>query len=61
VATWHCFRCKERMVEDKVEIEFQEFQTEVEGIKCPKCGTKYLLEDTVREKVIKIEEEMSAK
>jgi len=44
------------MVEDMVELEFESFAGSVEGIKCPSCGTKYLFENTVMDKVVKAEE-----
>jgi len=53
---WHCFKCKEKMAEDDVEMAYLETSAAVEGIKCPKCGVAYLLEETVVEKVAKVEE-----
>jgi DNA-directed RNA polymerase subunit RPC12/RpoP len=49
------------MVEDLVILEFSGVQGSAEGIKCPKCGRKYLLEETVREKVFPAESELSYK
>lgn len=58
---WRCFQCREDMVEDLVILEFSGVQGSVEGIKCPKCGMKYVLEETVREKVFQAESELSYK
>ena len=44
------------MAEDDVEMAYLETSAAVEGIKCPKCGVAYLLEETVVEKVAKVEE-----
>ena len=55
MAQWYCYQCQEEMVEDIVELEFQRLKGSVEGIKCPKCGTQYLSEETVLEKVLRAE------
>ena len=58
---WRCFQCQEDMVKDMVEVEFEGLKDSVEGIRCPKCGTKYILEDTVLEKLLKVEGEVGWK
>jgi len=58
---WHCFKCKQPMVEGDVEMTYLETSGAVEGIKCPKCGAAYLLEETVVEKVNKVEEMLESK
>jgi len=45
---WYCFKCKEKMEEAEVSLIYKE--TELPGafgIKCPKCGVEYLLEEFV--------------
>jgi YgiT-type zinc finger domain-containing protein len=58
---WHCFKCKEKMVEQDVDMAYMEVEAAVEGIKCPKCGVAYLTEETVTEKVAKAEELLESK
>ena len=58
---WHCFKCDEKMVEGDVSMSYLETTGAVEGIKCPKCGATYLLEETVVEKVAKVEEMLETK
>jgi len=49
------------MVESDVDMAYLEITGAVEGIRCPKCGTAYLLEETVVEKVNKVEEMLENK
>ncbi len=58
---WHCFKCKEKMVEQDVDMAYMEVEAAVEGMKCPKCGVAYLTEETVMEKVAKAEELLESK
>ena len=58
---WHCFKCKEKMVETDVEMTYLEITNPIEGIKCPKCGVAYLLEETVVDRVNQVEEMLEKK
>ncbi len=58
---WHCFKCKEVMVETDITATYLEFSNMIEGIKCPKCGIAYLTEKTVLEKVREAEEMLENK
>ena len=58
---WHCFKCKEKMVEGDIDMAYLETEAAVEGIRCPKCNTAYLLEEIVMEKVAKVEEMLESK
>ena len=58
---WRCFQYKEEMIETIVELEFSGVEGSAEGIQCPKCGIKYLLEETVIDKVFPAEAELSYK
>ncbi len=58
---WYCFKDKEPMAEVDVSMFYLETSGAVEGIKCPKCGATYLLEETVVEKVNKVEEMLESK
>jgi len=49
------------MVECDVDMSYLETTGAVEGIKCPKCSATYLLEETVVEKVNKVEEMLETK
>lgn len=44
---WCCYKCKEKMVQGDVLITYLEMSNAIEGIRCPKCGTTYLLEEMV--------------
>ena len=57
---WYCFKCKEKMEETDISMEFMEIVRFVEGIKCPKCGAAYLPEATA-EVVVQGEQEIEAK
>lgn len=59
---WYCFKDKVAMVEGKAILEYLDVTNSVDGgIKCPKCGTIYVLEKTVLEKVNKAEEMLESK
>ena len=58
---WHCFKCKEKMVEADITTTYLDITRFVSGIKCPKCKESYLTEKTVVEEVSKGEEELEAK
>ena len=58
---WHCFKCKEKMAEEDIGMAYLDVDAAVEGLKCPKCGVPYLLEEAVMEKVIKAEEMLENK
>jgi len=58
---WYCFKCKEEMVVEDVEMTYLDVTGPIEGIKCPKCGTAYLLEKRVMEEVIPGEEMIEGK
>ena len=49
------------MVEGDVDTTYLEKPNPIEGIKCPKCGVAYLLEETVVEKVTQLEEILEKK
>ena len=44
---WYCFECNERMIEDDVWMTYMDITRALPGLKCPKCGTGYLTEETV--------------
>ncbi|RJR27238.1 hypothetical protein C4561_02735 [candidate division WWE3 bacterium] len=44
---WQCFQCKESMLDDKFPVHYQGITRTIQGIKCPRCGAKYLTEDIV--------------
>ena len=58
---WRCFKCKEDMVKAMVELEFSGVRASVEGIKCPVCSTKFVVEKDVIVKVLEAEGELSYK
>lgn len=58
---WYCFKCKEAMLEENINLSYLEMTRPVKGLKCPKCGTAYLLEDKVEGVVRRGEEALETK
>ena len=52
---WHCFKCKEKIVEGIVRMAYLKRTASIRGMKCPKCGTAYLPEELVVVRVVKAE------
>ncbi len=52
---WHCFKCKVRMEEAELPMEYLEVEGEAQGIRCPSCGAKYILEEFVIAKMVRAE------
>jgi YgiT-type zinc finger domain-containing protein len=42
---WHCFKCKERMIEDGMTLMYLEIDAIVDGLVCPVCGEGYITEE----------------
>ena len=61
MSEWYCFKCKEKMEEADITLSYVEVEGSHEGIKCPKCGTAYLLEQIVLDKVRSAEDEIDSK
>jgi len=47
VADWYCFQDKEKMVSAQLLLSYMMLTQRVPGLKCPVCGTEYLLEEFV--------------
>lgn len=45
MTNWHCFRCKEEMIDDQLMMTYLEIEAPLEGLACPKCGAKYVTEE----------------
>ena len=58
---WYCFKCKEKMGEADILLEFMEITRFQAGLKCPKCGASYYPENTVVEIIVPGEEQIEAK
>ncbi len=58
---WYCFKDKVPMVEQELIMDYLQTSNVIDGIKCPKCGVAYLLEQTVAEKVIIAEKMLESK
>jgi predicted nucleic-acid-binding Zn-ribbon protein len=52
---WHCFKCREKIVEGSVRMTYLGRAVPIGGMKCPKCGAAYLPEETVVGRVVKAE------
>ena len=61
MAEWHCFKCKEKMVETDIKSTYMEILRFIPGLKCPKCGIAFITEKTVVEVVAPGEEDIEAK
>jgi len=42
---WHCFQCKEQMVQGELKLMYLEIDATVTGLICPKCGDGYVPEE----------------
>jgi len=59
---WYCFKCKEKMEETEVTLIYHDTELPgAVGIKCPKCGAEYLLEEFVIRELIPGEKMMEGK
>ena len=58
---WHCFKCKEKMVEAEILFVYLDAEEKGKGIKCPKCGVAYFDEQTVLDVIIPAQEYIEAK
>jgi hypothetical protein len=47
MAEWYCNKDKVKMEEAELTLRYLSITQRVPGIRCPKCGTGYLLEKTV--------------
>ena len=61
MAEWFCFKCKEKMSEDRVWLRYLDFERQLPGVKCPKCGAGYFLEHMVVRTIRMLEEALEAK
>lgn len=61
MAQWRCFKCKLDMVNETVELDFSGLRGWVKGLECPNCKARYILEDVVIDRVLKAEQDESAK
>lgn len=43
---WYCFKCKEKMATGEIELVYLEIEAALFGLVCPKCGVKYITEET---------------
>ena len=53
---WHCFKCKVKMEDSEIAMEYLDIDGEGEGLKCPSCGSKYILEDFATTEMAKAEQ-----
>ena len=50
---WHCFKCEEEMIDAEILMEYLDIEGEANGVECPKCGTKYILEEEATTRMAK--------
>lgn len=58
---WHCYKCKERMIEGELTLMYLEIDAMVFGLVCPECGEGYVPEETVIGRVIEGEKKIEDK
>ena len=56
MAAWHCYKCKVEMKEEEIPMEYLEIDGEADGLECPECGVRYILEEVATTKVAKAEQ-----
>ena len=61
MADWYCFEDKVKMEEADVVLSYIMMNKYFSGIKCPKCGVQYLLEEVVMTEVQEAEIELESK
>ena len=61
MADWYCFEDKVKMEEADVVLSYIMMNKYFSGIKCPKCGVQYLLEEVVMGEVQEAEIELESK
>ena len=47
MSDWYCYKDKVEMVEADLVLTYMQMNQHVQGLKCPKCGEKYLEEYVV--------------
>jgi hypothetical protein len=47
MADWYCYKDKEKMEKADITLSYLVLTQKVPGIRCPVCGTGYLLEELV--------------
>lgn len=58
---WYCFKDKVRMADVNLKMLYLKKSATIGGIKCPKCGVSYLVEDIVVRRVAKAEQMIEKK
>lgn len=53
MADWHCFKCKEKMIEGEIKLIYLEIEAAQVGLVCPTCGAKYIPEELAVDKLAK--------
>jgi len=61
MADWYCFKCKEQMQEEELPVNYMDVEDYAEGLLCPKCGAKYMTEETAVGKLTIAENMMDGK
>lgn len=52
---WHCFKCKVMMEEVELSMEYLDVEGDAQGLRCPTCGAKFILEEFATTKMAKAE------
>ena len=58
---WRCFKCKEKLVEEDVQMVYEDIPAFIKGLKCPSCGAVYFTEEKVMGEILEGEGTIDAK
>ena len=61
MAEWYCFKCNEKTETAEIKLLYLDIEAKQEGIRCPKCGAKYITEEVALEKLAKGEQMIEQK
>ncbi len=60
-AGWHCFKCKVETEISNVMISFRGVTDVAKSLRCPKCGARYIPEDSAVEVIVRLEDYIDRK
>lgn len=61
MTSWYCFKCKQEMKEDDIELDYMDMIGFKPGLVCPGCGVQFMEEAIVADEIRKSEAEIEAK
>ncbi len=61
MADWYCFEDKVKLEKADLTLNYMQLNQFFPGLKCPKCGVQYLMEEVVQTRVLSIENAVEEK